>query len=121
MNSPNLAIDYATSLAKTIRENTEAGTPFGYDESRTEYGENAEISAFDYLEDVLDIQYIIGSDLNYRSGRITITYGGPNAYIDTHLRELIVHWGMDVARKHLPTEFVEQLDEALAEYYEMVR
>src|SRR5690554_651946 len=79
----NNATDYAKSVAKSIWEDTAAGHPFGYDEDRLEYGEDAELSAYDFLSDSLDVNYTIGSDMEYRSGIVYITIGGPNAYIDT--------------------------------------
>lgn len=112
------ATDYAMSVAKSIWEDTEAGHPFGYDEERLEYGEDAELSAWDYLENALDVNYTIGSDMEYRWGRVTIAYGGPNAYIDTGSHELIVYWGLSEARENLPSKFINQLDEALAEDYD---
>ena len=42
-----------------------------------------DISAFDYLQDALDIEYIVGSDGQYRGARVLVAFGGPNIWIDT--------------------------------------
>lgn len=120
--SENLAADYADSIAEHIRANCDAGTPFGI---ATEDGPvdgretGEEISASDYLDDLLDIQYIVSSDHTYRAARICITLGGPTAWINTMTEQLEVAWWSATEYRDLPREFIEALDEALEEYWDM--
>lgn len=110
-----LASDYADSLIEGIRANVDAGYPFGYDAERGEEIE-AVLSAYDYLEDALDILYVVTSNKEYRGAMIQIAWGGPGAWIDTTDRTLTVSWG-DKAVRYLPSEFIDALDEALAELW----
>lgn len=54
-----------------------------------------EQSAFDYLQDALDIQYIVDSKKEYLGTRILVTFGGPNIWINTQYNRVEGHWGSD--------------------------
>lgn len=108
-------VSYVDSLTAEIEKNCGAGYPYGYDADREEYGESAELSAYDWLEGVLDIEYRVGSDGEYRSALVMIGYGGPNVYVDTKTCELLSYWWGSFESRRLPDEFCAGLDEALAE------
>lgn len=128
------AADYAKSLADGIRKRTEQGIPFGIqsfdtgwtdeDEHVRDYLENEETefeeaSGYDYLSDVLDIQYIVSSDRQYRAARILVAFGGPNAWINTETGQLEVAWWSAPVYEELPREFIERLDDTLDEMWSM--
>lgn len=113
------AEEYATSIASDIRENVAKGIPFGEDGEREEYGEPREISAMDYLEGVLDIQYLVSASREYIGARILIAFGGPNAWIDTQKGTLEVTWWSAPVVESLPEDFTRELDEALEELWGM--
>lgn len=133
MNDNTLAADYADSLVRGIEAMTDTGSPFGW--THTDSGEWSsdapkgwedgdapewhEASGFDYLSDVLDIQYIVNGDRTYRAARVCVALGGPTAWIDTLAREIQVSWGWDYATRALPARFCRDLDDALAEFWEM--
>lgn len=55
-------------------------------------------SIYDYLEkDLYDIEYRIDGNKNYRSVKIMIACGGPNIYIDTACKEVLLYWGNEKA------------------------
>jgi hypothetical protein len=110
--SDTLATDYIDSLVQTIGDDYANGTMFGTHEDT-----GLELTAYDWLEDVLDIEYRVGADKEYRSARILLTYGGPNTWLDTRTGELTVYWGSDTATRHLRDTFTDALDEALAEFW----
>lgn len=56
------------------------------------------ISAFDYLEGVLDIEYIVNGEGHYLGARVLVTFGGPNIWINTRTREVEGYWWGDAAR-----------------------
>lgn len=74
-----------------------------------------EFSAFDYLQDALDIEYIVNSKGEYLGARILVAFGGPNIWVDT--RRCIVEgaWWAD----HATARFTDNLglDEALSELW----
>lgn len=119
--SDNLAQQYADSMWQSIRDDVEKGTPFGEDTDAFENGETEspqELTAYDYLQDVLDIRYTVNSAREYLGARILVGYGGPNVWIDTNTNALEVYWGQ-TATRYLPSEFIEQLDVALEELWNM--
>lgn len=54
-------------------------------------------SANDYLQDVLDIEYIIGADMRYLGARILVTFGGPNIWINTRTNTVEGYWWTEEA------------------------
>lgn len=60
---------------------------------------NPKIDAYDWLNDALDIEYIIGSDRETVLGaRILVAFGGPNIWVNTRTNEVEGHWWGDSAR-----------------------
>jgi hypothetical protein len=117
--SDNLAQEYADSMWQGITDDLENGTPFGIREEDDGYGDaGEELTAYDYLQDVLDIKYTVNSAREYLGARICIGYGGPNVWIDTNTNALEVYWGQTVTR-YLRSEFINALDEALEELWDM--
>lgn len=133
--STSNAAECADSLAAGIESNTDAGAPFGLIRQETEeWTDDAEAfasfhddeespfieaTALDYLRDSLDIQYTVGSDRQYHSARVLIAFGGPNAWIDTRTGQLEVTWWSEPETRSLPREFIDGLDDALEELWEM--
>ena len=129
------ARNYADSITTDIEFMTDAGAPYGLIDQSTgewsndeadyadwrgnEYTRWVEASALDYLRDVLDIQYLVTGDRQYRAARVLIALGGPNAWIDTRTGQLEVNWWSDPVFSALPYEFVRGLDETLEELWEM--
>ena len=53
------------------------------------------INGFDYLQDALDIQYIVRADGEYIGARILVSFGGPNIWIDTARQMVDGYWWSD--------------------------
>lgn len=49
-------------------------------------------SGFDYLEDALDIQYIVNGDKQFLGARILVAFGGPNIWINTQTKTVEGYW-----------------------------
>ena len=41
------------------------------------------LGAFDYLQDALDIEYIVSGKREYLGARVLVAFGGPNIWVDT--------------------------------------
>ena len=111
---------YADSIAAEIWKWDKDGEPFGVNE----YDDiAAPLSAFDYLEDALDIEYRVRArregGFEYVGARILVGFGGPNVWIDTKDRELIVTWYSAPEVRELPVAFCDYLDSALSDLFEM--
>jgi hypothetical protein len=76
-----------------------------------------EWSVYDYLQDVLDIEYIIGSDGTYRGARILVAFGGPNIWIDTRHKLVEGYWWQNKAQCSFDDDI--GLCDALEELYEV--
>jgi hypothetical protein len=114
------AHEYAESIAAEIRANVENGTPFGVvsdDNPVTDRENGDELDAIDWLDGVLDIQYLVNRERQYRSARVCIAYGGPTAWIDTRTGMLECAWWSGWESVELPHEFIAGLDDALSELY----
>tara|TARA_R100001086_G_C11648530_1_gene206660 strand:+ start:39 stop:455 length:417 start_codon:yes stop_codon:yes gene_type:complete len=74
-------------------------------------------SGYDYLNDALDIQYIVNSDRTYRAARILVACGGPNIWIDTLHQEVQGYWASDKAISHYYTDKMD-IDGACQELWE---
>jgi|SaaInl8_200m_RNA_FD_contig_111_136380_length_765_multi_4_in_0_out_0_2 hypothetical protein len=74
------------------------------------------VTAFDYLEGILDINYIISSDKQYIGAKICVAFGGPNIYIDTQEQVVYGYWGRDRAVLSYINDIIG-IDDALEELY----
>lgn len=127
MTKQQLAANYANSIAGELWALDSSGDIFPHDCERDDW-ERDELpceeapecqeymGAHGYLSDVLDIEYRVSSSTEYRSAKILITFGGPNAWIDTGSRQLEVYWDERIFRS-LPPQFCAELDEALEELF----
>lgn len=70
------------------------------------------LSIYDYFNsDIYDIEYRIGGDKEYRSVKIMIACGGPNIYIDTGKRAVLLYWWSDFAEYPLLSSTCEEIDQ----------
>lgn len=75
------------------------------------------VSMWDYFNDVYDIEYRVGSDKQYRSVCLMVACGGPNIYIDTAEKAVLLYWWTDRARYSLLSSTAEAIDEVFEEYF----
>lgn len=71
----------------------------------------------DYFEDVLDIEYIVGSDKEYRHVCLLVAYGGPNIYINTRTRQVELYWWNESATCGILRDTAIEIDEYFEEIY----
>lgn len=72
---------------------------------------------YDYFNDVFDIEYRIGSDKEFRSVQIMVACGGPNIYVDTAEKAVLLYWWADKARYYISDEAAEAINQIFEEYY----
>ena len=73
-------------------------------------------SAFDYLQDALDIEYIVNNKREYLGARVLVAFGGPNIWINTRTQTVDGAWWGDSARVSYSRDQIG-LDEALEELW----
>ena len=110
-----LALSYAKGIINTFELNCSLGTPFGICEHE-EHEHHAD--AYDYLEEVLDIRYVVDSNRQYIGAQLLLACGGPNVWLDTVTQKLSVYWDSNESL-YVPQSITRELDEALAELWEM--
>lgn len=76
-----------------------------------------QLSIWDFLNDVYDVEYHVGSDKEYRSVKIMVACGGPNIYIDTASALVKLYWWTDYAEYPLSYEARDAIDEWAEEYW----
>ena len=74
------------------------------------------INGFDYLQDVLDIQYIVDSQGEYLGARILVAFGGPNIWIDTLNQRIEGAWWQDKFDAYYDDDAMA-IDDALRELW----
>lgn len=75
------------------------------------------VTMWEYFSDVLDIEYRVGQNKNYKSARLMVTCGGPNIYIDTAEKAVLLYWWADSARYNLRDDTIELIDEVFEKLY----
>lgn len=74
-----------------------------------------QVDAIGYLQDALDIEYIVGSDGEYRGARVLVAFGGPNIWVDTRKGIVEGAWWCDSHTESFNDEL--GLHETLEELY----
>ena len=65
-------------------------------EDAKDYAEDGEeFTAWDYLRDALDINWILNNDRTYKGARVLVAFGGPNIWIDTVNEQVEGYWWGD--------------------------
>lgn len=49
-------------------------------------------SGLDYISDVLDVNWILDSNREFKGARLLVAFGGPNIWIDTSKQTVEGHW-----------------------------
>lgn len=76
---------------------------------------------YDYLSDVYDIEYRIGSGGAYRSVQLMVACGGPSIYIDTGAKAVQLYWWTEHADFPLSSDAVDAVDAWAEELYECTK
>lgn len=79
-----------------------------------------ECGIYDYLDDILDIDFTINSRKEYKACRILVAYGGPNIYIDTLSGAVELYWWTDRTKYYLDGDTINAIDEWAEEYYNCI-
>ena len=77
-----------------------------------------QLSLYDWFADVLDYEFTIDSTKDFRHGKIWVTLGGPNVWVDTETATVELRWGNESASFPIDYNARDELDEILREIYE---
>lgn len=98
-------IDHVRQIAHTITN--------GFCDELNFDGE--EMSAFDYLQDALDIEYVVNGKRDYLGARVLVAFGGPNIWVNTRTKTVDGYWWGESATASF-TDGIG-LDDALEEIF----
>ena len=107
-------------MVNNIAHNIQYGMT--YDEAEMDHEANGcepddQISGYDYLQDCLDIQYIVTGASEYLGARVLVAFGGPNIWINTQSGLIEAYWWGDYAVAPIDGDSIG-LDDALQELWE---
>lgn len=101
--------DSVQNIARQLSEG------FDQDDYKDYAEDGEEFTAWDYIRDVLDINWVLNNDKTYKGARLLVAFGGPNIWIDTNLGLVEGYWWGDYAKASF-TDSVG-LDDVLEELY----
>ena len=76
-----------------------------------------ELSIYDYMDDILDIEFTVDRYRSYKSCEICIGWGGPNIYIDTSDSYVKLYWGSTREKYPIRYSTSEEIDDWAEDYY----
>lgn len=79
------------------------------------FSDDADYSAFDYLQDALDIEYIVNGKGEYLGARVLVAFGGPNIWVNTRTNTVEGTWWADRSEASFKDNI--GLDDALSELW----
>jgi len=97
--------DHVDAIAQTITD--------GFNDDLND--DNEPYSAYDYLEGVMDIHWVLNNDKTYRGARLLVAFGGPNIWVDTESGLVEGYWWGSYAKASFKDNI--GLDNALEELF----
>lgn len=77
-----------------------------------------QLSLYDYFDgNVLDMDYLVNYQKEYKACKICVAWGGPSIYIDTESRAVELYWWGQRASYSLLSSTAEAIDEWAEEYF----
>lgn len=90
-----------TKTAQSLRSHVEqiADTLTNPDKYREDYSETeaGEPNAMDWLEDALDIRYVVNGEGEFISAQVLVTFGGPNIWVNFDTKQVNGYWWNETA------------------------
>ena len=111
--------EYLEGIREELEAITEAEQNDEIAEQRQEDGETTDF--YEWAEDVLDIEYIIGGDMSYRGVEVAVTLGGPNVYVNTRDGVIKGSWGSDRETIYLTSDVTNAIDNIFEDTFYAMR
>lgn len=80
-----------------------------------------QLGVYDWADNVLDIEYLIGSDGGLKASKWCVCTGGPGIWCDTETHRVELYWWGDRASYEMSRRAIYELDAMAAEMYESAR
>ena len=79
--------------------------------------EGEQASIYDYMEDILDFNIIIDSQMQYTACKVYVTLGGPAVWIDTYYGTVELRWANEQASYCLDLDIIDAINDYFEELY----
>ena len=89
-------------------------------EEVAEVEEWEELSIYDYLDDILDIDFTVNRFKEYQSCSICVGFGGPNIYIDTVDAYVKLYWGSTREKYPIKYSTSDVIDDWARDYWDCI-
>ena len=74
-------------------------------------------SLFDYFNDMLDIDYVVDREKQFKGARIMVTCGGPNIFIDSYRGIVELFWWTEHTSAEIPADLCDEINDIFRDYY----
>ena len=88
-----------------------------YAENNLFLDENEDYEGQNYLDDYLDVKWILDYNRDYFACSVCVAWGGPNIYIDTWDKCVCGYWGADKVEYPMSFRAVEAVDNYMSDIY----
>lgn len=76
-----------------------------------------QLGIYDYMDDILDVEFAVNSKKEFRSCSICVGFGGPSIYIDTGTGNVELYWWGHRASYALKSDTLDAVNDWAEEYY----
>ena len=76
-----------------------------------------QVNFFDHFQDVLDVEYRLNAERQFKSVKLLVAFGGPNIWVDTGSCEVILRWWTESASCPIDPEACEAINSCFEELF----
>ena len=95
IKSQVLSIVKDIELGMKYEECPDCGSTNFDEHNDCECGNHMTLHGFDYISDVLDVNWVLDHNREFKGARLLVAFGGPNIWIDTTKQTVEGHWWGD--------------------------
>ena len=95
IKSQVLSIVKDIELGMKYEECPDCGSTNFDEHNDCECGTHMTLSGFDYISDVLDVNWVLDHNREFKGARLLVAFGGPNIWVDTTKQTVEGHWWGD--------------------------
>lgn len=86
-----------------------------------EIEEFEQLGLYDYFDgDVLDIDFLVNYQKEYKGVKICVAWGGPSIYINTISGNVELYWWTESAKYRMRSDTIDAIDEWAEEYFNCI-
>lgn len=79
-----------------------------------------QLGIWDYMNDILDLEYLVTSQKEFSAVKILVAYGGPNIYISTISGAVELYWWTQSEKYYLRSDVIDAVNDWAEDYYNCI-